>query len=101
AAGVSARLAVGYQGDRGQVLPWLHAWMEYRDERGRWQIADATEAEADQPLAVGSAVVRSRRAGPSGAPAPGPPVAPDEAPDDLPPAATAEEPAAGSPIEVS
>jgi hypothetical protein len=64
---VSARLAVGYQGDRGQVLPWLHAWGEYRDERGRWQIADATEAEADQPLAVGARW--SGRAGPAvGAP---------------------------------
>jgi hypothetical protein len=69
AAGVPARLAVGYQGDRGQVLPWLHAWAEYRDDRGRWQVADATETESDEPLAAGSTAVvrRSRRAGPAAA----------------------------------
>lgn len=44
AANIEARLAVGYIGARGGVLPWLHAWVEYRDERGRWQVADASES---------------------------------------------------------
>ncbi len=48
AAGVPARLAVGYLGDRGSVLPWVHAWVEYFDEGGRWQILDASETSAGQ-----------------------------------------------------
>lgn len=43
ASGVPARLAVGYLGVEGEALPWLHAWVEYRDERGQWHIADASE----------------------------------------------------------
>jgi len=43
AADVPARLAVGYVGHSGTVHPWLHAWVEYRDERSRWHIADASE----------------------------------------------------------
>ncbi|MEM7154781.1 MAG: transglutaminase domain-containing protein [Myxococcota bacterium] len=46
AANVPARLAVGYLGVEGQALPWLHAWVEYRDERGFWHIADASERPA-------------------------------------------------------
>lgn len=42
-ADVPARLAVGYIGVDGGALPLLHAWVEYRDERGRWHIADASE----------------------------------------------------------
>ncbi|MEM9453234.1 MAG: transglutaminase domain-containing protein [Myxococcota bacterium] len=43
ASDVPARLAVGYLGVDGKALPWLHAWVEYRDERGQWHIADASE----------------------------------------------------------
>jgi hypothetical protein len=43
AAGVPARLAVGYLGDRGTVLPWVHAWVEYADAAGRWMVADASD----------------------------------------------------------
>ncbi|MCH9686899.1 MAG: ATP-binding protein [Deltaproteobacteria bacterium] len=43
AADVPARLAVGYIGIDGNALPWLHAWVEYRDEQGHWLIADASE----------------------------------------------------------
>ncbi len=45
AADVPARLAVGYIGVEGKALPWLHAWVEYRDEQGHWLIADASERE--------------------------------------------------------
>jgi hypothetical protein len=41
AAGVPARLAVGYLGARGRLLPRLHAWVEYRDGN-HWSVADAT-----------------------------------------------------------
>jgi len=43
AADVPARLAVGYVGRNGVVSPWLHAWVEWRDEAGHWRIADASE----------------------------------------------------------
>jgi hypothetical protein len=43
AADVEARLAVGYVGIDGRPYPWLHAWVEYRDEHGRWHVADASE----------------------------------------------------------
>jgi transglutaminase-like putative cysteine protease len=46
AADVPARLAVGYLGVDGKALPWLHAWVEYRDEAGNWHIADASERTA-------------------------------------------------------
>jgi len=52
AADVPARLAVGYLGVDGEVLPWLHAWVEYRDERGHWQIADASERSVVGETAV-------------------------------------------------
>lgn len=52
AADVPARLAVGYLGIDGKALPWLHAWVEYRDERGHWHIADASERTAPHPVAV-------------------------------------------------
>ena len=48
AAGIPARLAVGYLGERGAVLPWTHAWVEYLGDGGRWLIADASE----RPLAL-------------------------------------------------
>ena len=49
AADVPARLAVGYLGDQGSVLPWVHAWVEYLDGRGEWMVADASEAAAAGP----------------------------------------------------
>lgn len=52
AADVPARLAVGYLGVEGEALPWLHAWVEYRDERGFWHIADASERALPQPTAL-------------------------------------------------
>lgn len=41
-AGVEARLALGYVGVGGTVAPGLHAWAEYRDDRGAWLTADAS-----------------------------------------------------------
>lgn len=52
AADVPARLAVGYLGVDGKALPWLHAWVEYRDERGHWYIADASERVASPAVAL-------------------------------------------------
>ncbi|MBV1861814.1 MAG: ATP-binding protein [Nannocystaceae bacterium] len=43
AAGVEARLAVGFIGSAGTTYPWLHAWVEYRDTSGTWRIADASD----------------------------------------------------------
>lgn len=45
AAGLPARLAVGYVGQGGAVLPGLHAWAEYLTPEGRWRAADATVAD--------------------------------------------------------
>jgi hypothetical protein len=42
-AGVPARLVVGYLGNDGKVVPWLHAWVEYRAADGFWRIADASD----------------------------------------------------------
>lgn len=42
AADVDARLAVGWVGHAGGVSAWLHAWVEYLGEDGRWRVADAT-----------------------------------------------------------
>ena len=54
AAGISARLAIGYVGHEGRVHPALHAWVEFRDGEGPWQVADASRAptwsNADAPL---------------------------------------------------
>jgi hypothetical protein len=48
-AGIESRLALGFPSDRGRALPWLHAWVEYRDGPGNpWRVADAS-AEAAQP----------------------------------------------------
>lgn len=43
AAGVEARLAVGFIGADGTTYPWLHAWVEFRDTSGTWRIADASD----------------------------------------------------------
>ncbi|HWB76911.1 MAG TPA: transglutaminase domain-containing protein, partial [Nannocystaceae bacterium] len=49
-AGVQSRLAVGYIGNDGHAMPWLHAWVEYRGEDGRWRIADASDRIAPETL---------------------------------------------------
>ncbi|MEX1368454.1 MAG: transglutaminase domain-containing protein [Nannocystaceae bacterium] len=74
AADVPARLAVGYLGVDGQALPWLHAWVEYRDDSGHWQIADASERSlAASPPVVAQAGTRPGSAdGPSGVAPPSP-----------------------------
>jgi len=41
-AGLSTRLAIGWIGVDGTVLPGLHAWTEYLDEDGRWREVDAS-----------------------------------------------------------
>jgi hypothetical protein len=52
AAGVEARLAIGYLGKAGGTLPFLHAWAEYRDEDGRWSVADASARATTDFVAV-------------------------------------------------
>jgi hypothetical protein len=87
AADVPARLAVGYLGVDGEALPWLHAWVEYRDERGHWHIADASErvtssspdpGTAERPAEGKGAARPPTNAGGAASPAVGPPTtAPD------------------------
>ncbi len=45
AAGVPARMAVGYLTQNGQPRPFLHAWVEWRDEAGTWRVADASDSQ--------------------------------------------------------
>jgi transglutaminase-like putative cysteine protease len=49
-AGVPARMAIGFVGQDGRTNSWLHAWAEYRDRDGPWQIADASASA--RPSAV-------------------------------------------------
>jgi hypothetical protein len=49
AADVRARLALGYLGDRGTVLPWMHAWVEYLVAGDRWMVVDASTGSATHP----------------------------------------------------
>lgn len=51
-AGVPSRLAVGYIGIDGEVLPWLHAWAEYLGDDGSWHIVDASEQSGAGAVAV-------------------------------------------------
>jgi hypothetical protein len=44
AAGVRARLAVGFLGQDGHALAPLHAWVEVEDTKGFWRVADASVA---------------------------------------------------------
>jgi hypothetical protein len=48
--GVVARLAVGYVGRNGTVVPGLHAWVEYLDDDRRWRIADASTRSPPAPM---------------------------------------------------
>jgi transglutaminase-like putative cysteine protease len=45
AAGLPARLAVGYVGRAGQASARLHAWVEYRTPLSDWTIADASAGQ--------------------------------------------------------
>lgn len=49
-AGVPARMAIGFVGQHGRTNSWLHAWAEYRDGDGPWQIADASASASPQVL---------------------------------------------------
>lgn len=49
-AGVPARMAIGFVGQNGRTNAWLHAWAEYRDGLGPWQIADASASARPQAL---------------------------------------------------
>ncbi len=62
AAGVEARLAVGFIGTDGTTYPWLHAWVEYRNASGIWNIADASEGA---PAALPPVVVATPEVPPS------------------------------------
>ncbi|MEM6989785.1 MAG: ATP-binding protein [Myxococcota bacterium] len=64
-AGVRSRLAVGYIGVGGSVLPWLHAWAEYLGDDGLWHVLDASERSA---AAQGSAIAVAAPPAPAGAP---------------------------------
>jgi transglutaminase-like putative cysteine protease len=77
-AGVPARMAIGFVGQGGRTNAWLHAWAEYRDGLGPWQIADASASA--RPLAlVGPASPQAPGPDTSTNPGPGPgPDAPGE-----------------------
>lgn len=49
-ARVPARMAIGFVGQDGRTNSWLHAWAEYRDGDGPWQIADASARSNPQVL---------------------------------------------------
>jgi len=51
AADVRAKMAVGFIGNRGRTMPWLHAWVEYLGEDGTWRVADASDRIASDPTA--------------------------------------------------
>jgi len=60
---VPARMAIGFVGQDGRTNAWLHAWAEYRDGLGPWQIADASASA--RPLAlVGPANTPAAETGP-------------------------------------
>jgi hypothetical protein len=49
AAGVEARLAVGWLGAEGRAPPVLHAWVEYLAGDGHWRVVDASALSAGGP----------------------------------------------------
>jgi hypothetical protein len=65
-AGTPSRLAVGWMGLDGRVMPGLHAWVEYQDEGGNWRTADASVANT-APSANVSALAQGRHPTGSGA----------------------------------
>ncbi len=50
-AGVPARMAIGFVGQNGRTNSWLHAWAEYREDDGPWQIADASASARPSAIA--------------------------------------------------
>ncbi len=50
-AHIPARLAVGYVGNDGRPARWLHAWVEYREQSGPWEHADASKGAAPEAFA--------------------------------------------------
>ena len=50
-AGVPARMAIGFVGQHGRTNSWLHAWAEYREDDGPWQIADASASARPSAIA--------------------------------------------------
>lgn len=70
AAGLDARLAVGYVGVAGRAHPWLHAWVEARAPGGQWRVVDASELGDGTPIATGPASGSAVVAGTPGTPAP-------------------------------
>jgi transglutaminase-like putative cysteine protease len=48
-ARVPSRLAIGFVGLEGAAVPGVHAWVEYLDEGGRWQVADASRSDTAPP----------------------------------------------------
>lgn len=92
AAGVEARLAVGFIGSDGTTFPWLHAWVEYRDAGGRWRIADASDgAPVELPPTLptpGPSAAAAASPSPASSPAAAPAPAPEPAPTSSTPAPT-------------
>lgn len=85
AAGVDARLAVGWVGHRGRVSAWLHAWVEFLDETGNWRVADATaRANGGSSVAGLPAPPADVAVGIADRPAPGPEREPSETPATIP-----------------
>ncbi len=62
-ANVPARLAVGFVGRDGQTTRWLHAWVEYRDGVGGWQVADASESFSPPALELQPALASPGESG--------------------------------------
>ncbi|HSO22240.1 MAG TPA: transglutaminase domain-containing protein [Chondromyces sp.] len=61
AAGVPARLAVGWLGADGRALPGLHAWVEFEAEDGGWRVVDASVLSLAAATPSEQAVQRSGR----------------------------------------
>jgi transglutaminase-like putative cysteine protease len=108
-AGVPARMAIGFVGQQGRANSWLHAWAEYRDGDGPWQIADASATARPRPVAEPDAPApapvpsdSSAEVGPAPdlAPAPAdpaPPAVPDAPAAEVPPALVPPPPRAEAP----
>lgn len=80
-ARVPARMAIGFVGQHGRTNAWLHAWAEYRDGLGPWQIADASASARPQALvgpATASEAPADTEANMPAAPEPGPGDSQDE-----------------------
>ncbi|MBL9106543.1 MAG: ATP-binding protein [Myxococcales bacterium] len=56
-AGVPARMAIGFVGQRGRANSWLHAWAEFRVGDGPWEIADASASDRPRAFTPGTVPV--------------------------------------------